>query len=474
MPRAVGLSGLAITAAISSLGVGGCAPVGPNYTRPPIATSPQFRFQEPIAQAQLLADSPWWQVFEDPALQALIREAIANNLDLRAAVAHVEEARARAGIAKSFLYPQVDGVANYNIRQASSTSQNDSQQSSGDTTHQSGVYGFQLSWEIDLFGRLRRQTEAATALALASEQGRRGVLVTLVGDVATNYFLLRELDLQLEIARQTLVLNDQTVTYFRDRLEGGVSNRLELDRIQANRANTAATIPDIERQIAVVENALSLLLGHQPGSITRERLGPEEALPPPIPAGLPASLIERRPDVVEAEQLLVSANADVGAAKAMFFPTISLTGCLGGVSGDLVKFLGGDGAVWGAGAGLLQPVFQAGRLRRNLEAMRARYDAAVAEYQKAALNGYREVANALVTIQKLASTRVERQAGVVALQDASSLARDRYDSGLASYLEILTADQQLFDQQLLLAEARGAELRARAELYRALGGGWQQ
>ena len=461
MPRAAGLSGLAITVVISSLGVGGCAPVGPNYTRPPIATSPQFRFEEPIAQAQLLADSPWWQVFEDPTLQALIREAIANNLDLRAAVAHVEEARARAGIAKSFLYPQVDGVANYNVRQASSTSQSDSQQGSGDTTHQSGVYGFQLSWEIDLFGRLRRQTESATAL-------------TLVGDVATNYFLLRELDLQLEIARQTLVLNDQTVTYFRNRLEGGVSNRLELDRIQANRANTAATIPDIERQIAVVENALSLLLGRQPTSITRERLGPEEALPPPIPAGLPAMLIERRPDVVEAEQLLVSANADVGAAKAMFFPTISLTGFLGGVSSDLVKFLGGDGAVWGAGAGLLQPVFQAGRLRRNLEAMRARYDAAVAEYQKAALNGYREVANALVTIQKLAATRVERQAGVIALQDASGLARDRYDSGLASYLEILTADQQLFDQQLLLAEARGAELRARAELYRALGGGWQQ
>ena len=196
-------------------------------------------------------------------------------------------------------------------------------------------------------------------------------------------------------------------------------------------------------------------------------------MPPPIPAGLPASLIERRPDVVQAEQLLVAANADIGAAKALFYPTISLTGFLGGVSGDLTKFLGGDGAVWSLGAGLLQPVFQAGRLRRNLDAMQARYDEALAAYRKAALNGYREVANALVTIQKLAEVRVQRQVGVTALMDASDLARSRYDSGLASYIEILTADQDLFQQQILLAQTRGAELRARAELYRTLGGGWQ-
>ncbi len=197
------------------------------------------------------------------------------------------------------------------------------------------------------------------------------------------------------------------------------------------------------------------------------------ALPPPIPPGLPASLLERRPDVVQAEQLLVAANADIGAAKALFYPTISLTGFFGGVSGDLTQFLGGDGAVWSLGAGLLQPVFQGGRIRRNLEAMQARFDAAVAEYQKAALNGYREVANSLVTIQKLAEVRGHQQIGVTALQEASDLARARYDSGLASYLEILNADERLFAEQLLLAETRGAEFRARAELYRALGGGWQ-
>jgi multidrug efflux system outer membrane protein len=406
-------------------------------------------------------------------LQALVREAITNNLDLRVAVARVEEARARAGIARSFLYPQIDGVASYGLRQASNGG-NENGAEEEDTTHQSAMYGFQLSWELDLFGRIRREQEGALALVLASDQGRRGVLVTLIGDVATNYFLLRELDLQLDIARRTLGLNDETVTYFRNRLDGGVSNRLELDRIVANRALTATALPDIEQQIAIVENALSLLLGRPPGAIERTALIPDEATPPPIPPGLPASLLERRPDVAQAEQLLIAANADIGVAKALFFPTISLTGFLGGVSGDLTTFLGGQGAVWSVSPGLFQPLFQAGRIRRNLEAMQARFDAALAEYQKAALNGYREVANSLVTIQKLAEVRVQRQTGVTALQDASDLSRERYDSGLASYIEILTADQDLFEQELLLAQTRGAELRARAELYRTLGGGWQQ
>ena len=259
---------------------------------------------------------------------------------------------------------------------------------------------------------------------------------------------------------------------FRYRPVSGRLTKADLDRIQALRAQTAAAIPTIEQQIAITENNLSLLLGRAPAPITRERLADVDA-PPAIPAGLPASLIERRPDVAQAEQLLVAANADIGAAKALFFPTISLTGFLGGVSGDLTKFLGGEGAVWSVGAGLLQPVFQAGRLRRNLEVMQARYDEALALYRKAALNGYREVANTLVTIQKLAEVRVQRQVGVTALVDASDLSRSRYDSGLASYIEILTADQDLFQQQLLLAQVRGAELRARAELYRTLGGGWQ-
>lgn len=459
-----------VLAGTVSISAGGCL-VGPNYSRPQMPAPESYRF-DGTPQAQSLADAPWFQIFDDPTLQALIKDAIASNLDLRAAVARVEESRARAGIAKSFLYPQIDAIANYAVRQASKA-ELEANSNNEDTTHQSATYGFQLSWEIDLFGRLRRGREAALALVLASEEARRGVLVTLVGDVATNYFLLRELDLQLAIARRTLGLNDETVTYFQNRLDGGVSNRLELDRIQANRALTAASIPDIEQQIAIVENAISLLLGRPPGPITREGLTGEETSPPAIPPGLPASLLERRPDVVQAEQLLVAANADIGAAKALFFPTISLTGFLGGVSGDLTQFLGGDGAVWSVSPGLFQPIFQAGRIRRNLEAAQARFDQALAVYQKAALNGYREVSNSLVTIQKLADRRQFQETGVMVLTDAADLARARYDSGLASYIEILTADQDLYQQQLLLAQTRGAELRARAELYRTLGGGWQ-
>lgn len=459
------LTGLAAVALLSA----GCL-VGPNYKRPELASPQQFRFVEG-AQAESLADVPWFQVFDDPALQELIKTAIANNLDLRAAVARVEEMRARAGIARSYLYPQVDGAASYRARGATSAEPdaNDDE----DTFHQNTSYGFQLGWELDLFGKLRRQNEAAMAVALASEQARRGVMVTLVGDVASSYFLLRELDIQLVIARQTLDINDQTVTYFQNRLDGGVSNRLEVDRIRALRARTAATIPNLEQQIAIVENEISLLVGRPPSAIARGVVSPDAPLPPAVPPGLPTSLLERRPDVTEAEQFLVAANADIGVAKAMFYPTISLTGFLGGVSGDLTTFLGGSGGIWSVGAGLLQPIYQGGRLRRNSEVAQARYDQALAMYQKAALNGYREVADALVTIQKLAEERAQHETGVVVLVDAADLARARYDSGLASYIEILTADQDLFEQQLRLAQTRGEEFRARAELYRALGGGWQ-
>jgi len=460
-------AGAVACALAAALLAGGCAPVGPKYSRVAVPTPAQYRFVETVAQGESLADAPWWQVFDDPTLHALVREAIGNNLDVHAAAARVEQARAQAGIARSLLYPQIDGTASYTFQQNSGTAEGDLQRS--------GVYGFQLSWELDLFGRLRREKEAAIARMFASEQGRRGVLVTLVGDVASTYFLLRELDLELHIARRTLQVNDRTVVYFQDRLDGGVSNRLELDRIKSNRSRTAAAIPEFEQQIAIAEHRLSFLLGRTPGPIERgttvadAELGPAPAIPP----GLPASLLERRPDVVEAEQLLVAANANVGAAKALFFPAVNLTGFLGGVSGDLATFLGSGGGVWSLGAGLLQPAFNAGRLKRNLERARAAFDEAVAEYRKAALNGYREVANALISIQKLGQVRVEREAGVVVLRDAADLARSRYDTGLASYLEILGADEQLFQQELLLAQAHGAELQARAELYRALGGGWQ-
>jgi multidrug efflux system outer membrane protein len=451
-----------------ALFLSGCLTLGPDYARPQLAPPAQYRFVEDSTQAAALSDLHWWEVFDDPALQDLIREAIANNLDLQAAVARVDIARAQIGIVKSGLYPRVDATANGSVRKSAGGSTVNSDEVRGNISG-----GLQLAWEIDLFGRIRRESEAATALYLASEQGRRGVLVTLVGDVAAGYFRLRQLDLELEISRRTLGVNDQTVTYFRNRLDGGVSNRLEVDRIVANRSATAAEIPQIEQDIAVQENALSVLLGRPPGPITRTALG-AETLPPSIPPGMPAALLERRPDVVGAEEQLVAANANIGAAKALFFPTISLTGFLGAISGDLTSLLGRSGDVWSVDPGLLQPVFQGGRLRSNLEATKARYAEALAQYRQSALNAYREVADALIAIEKLSSVRRERETAVTSLQDASELARDRYSSGLASYLEILNADQQLFTEELLLAQTRGAELQARTDLYRALGGGWQQ
>jgi multidrug efflux system outer membrane protein len=384
------------------------------------------------------------------------------------------ESRALAGIAKSYLYPDI-GVG-FGTTQEQVSRVGDpkaSKEQVPDRTYSNWALSGSLSWEIDLFGRLRRGKEAAFAQYLATEEGRRAVLVTLVGDIASTYFYLRELDLQLEIARRTVKLNDETVTYYVTRLQGGVSNRLEVDQAKANRAVTAAAIPDIEQQIAIAENALSVLLGRPPAAIARGQALGERDVPPAIPVGLPAQLIERRPDVVQAEQLLVAANANIGVAKALFYPTISLTGSLGTVSSSLSDFLSGDSIVWSLGAGLFQPIFNGGRIKQNYEAAKARYDIALAQYQKAALNGYREVADSLVTIQKLAERRVEIESGVEALRDATQLSRSRYDTGLSTYLEVLIADQQLFSQEIQLAQVKGSQLRAVAQLYRALGGGWQ-
>jgi len=459
---------IAFTLAIS---LPGCM-VGPNYQRPEMPAPPQHRFLEGPAEAETIADVPWWEVTKDPQLVALVREAIANNLDLRVATARVEEARAVAGIAKSFLFPDVGVTAGYGAQQTSRLSQ-PPQGGADDKTYQNWDAGFTLSWEIDLFGRIRREKEAAFAQYLATEQGRRGVLITLVADVASAYLLLRELDLQLATARRTVDSNDATVVFYEKRLQGGVSNRLEVDQAVANRARTAAAIPDIERQIAITENALCLLLGRVPGPIERGTPLGDQYMPPRVPAGIPAELLERRPDVVAAEQLLVAANANVGAAKALFFPTISLTGLLGGVSHELGDIVKSDATVWNLSPGLFQPIFQGGRIRRNYEAARARFEQAMATYRKAALNGYREVADAIVSLQKLGEQRAEIDKGVEALRDAAKLSRSRYDAGLSSYIEILIADQYLFEQEILLAQTQGAEMRAFVQLYRALGGGWQ-
>jgi multidrug efflux system outer membrane protein len=467
LTRCSPLVALALVAALA----GGCA-VGPNYSRPELPTPPAHRFFEGEEQAQSIADTPWWDVVKDPQLQALLREAIANNLDLRTATARVAEARAQYGIARSFLFPQVGVSAGYDAQQASRLSE-PTQALPYKKTYQNYSAGFPVSWEIDLFGRIRREKEAAFAAYLATEEGRRAALITLVADVASTYLFLRELDLELEVARRTVATNEETVRFYETRLKGGVSNRLEVDTATANRARTATIVPQLEQQIAVAENALCLLLGRPPGPIQRGEALTDQHVPPGVPAGLPAALLERRPDVLAAEEQLVASNANVGAAKALFFPTISITGILGTVSSEFSNLLKADANVWQVSPSLFAPIFQGGRIRRNYDAAKARYEQALAQYQKAALNSYREVANALVSVKKLGEARLELEDGVEALTDAAALARSRYDTGLANYLEILTADQQLFDQELQLAQVRGEEMRSFVELYRALGGGWQ-
>jgi multidrug efflux system outer membrane protein len=451
--------------------VGGCK-MGPNYERPKTPAPPAHRFFDGPAQAESIADSPWWVVVKDPKLQALIHEAVLNNLDLRIATARVEAARAQYGIARSFLFPEVGVTAGYSAQQVSRLSEPPQGTAAG-KTYQNYSAGFPISWEIDLFGRLRRGKEASFALYLATEEGRRAALVTLVGDVASTYLFLRELDLQLEVAKRTVQTNTETVDYYQKRLQGGVSNRLEVDRAVANRSRTAVVIPQLEQQIAITENALCLLLGRTPGPIERAGVMTVDTVAPQVPVGLPAALLERRPDVLAAEQELIAANANIGVAKSLYFPTISLTGILGTISGAFSDLLKSNSNIWQVSPSLFSPIYQGGRIKRENEQAKARFDSAAAQYQKTALNSYREVANALITVKKLAEARVELESGVTSLRNASALSRSRYDAGLASYLEILNADQQLFDQELQLAQVRGEEMRAFVELYRALGGGWQ-
>jgi outer membrane protein, multidrug efflux system len=449
-------------------GLAGCA-VGPDYQRPTVEVPASHRGAA-VAGDQSLADLQWSQVFTDPVLIELIDTALTNNFDLRTAAARVDEYRAYAGVSRGALFPRVGVGVGYSAINGSRLSEPFS--AAGDRTDRNYDATAQLSWELDLFGRLRREDEAAIARWLASEQGRRSVVITLIGDVATAYYSLLELDLEREISLQTLDANSAQVRYYRDRLDGGTSNRLEVDQAEANRASTASVLQDVERRIALQENLINLLLGRGPGPIPRGQTLTAQSLPPELPVGLPLQLLERRPDVVQAEQLLAASNADVGAAKALFFPTISITAATGGLSRDFNDLGRGEAGIWSFGANILQPLFQGGQIRFNYAAAKARFEQAMAQYQKAAQSAFRDTADAIATIEKKRLAAVEVERGVVALADAADLASERYESGLSSYLEVLIADQSLFSAQLNLARIRADEHIAVVSLYRALGGGW--
>ena len=452
-----------VAVVLAGLVFGSCA-VGPNYQRPRLLVPTHFYGEQAVAEARTLADLPWWEVFDDPVLKGLIGEALENGYDARLAAARVEEARARYGIARSDFLPQAGYTAGWTRERQDQFFNPDG------TTDTKWTAKLGFSWELDLWGRIRRLNEAARARYLATEEARRGVLLSLASDVAIAYFELRELDAELEIARRTTAAFQDTYDLFNRRLEGGAASALETSRAEASLGQVAAQIPELERAIVARENEINLLLGRSPRPIPRD--APLAPLPPAVPPGLPATLLERRPDLRQAEQELVAANANIGAAKAAFFPTLSLTGLFGNVSPELGEVFS-KGKTWSMAANLLGPLFTGGSLKRNVAATKAQWEQAKVLYEAAVTNALAEVSTALVSRAKLVETERQRARTVAAYREAVRLANLRYISGLSAYFEVLESQQQLFPAEITLAQTRRNQLIAVVDLYRALGGGWK-
>jgi multidrug efflux system outer membrane protein len=445
-----------------------CA-VGPNYKRPAV-TVPEAVRGAPAAEAgeaASLADRPWWEIFGDETLQSLIDEALRSNYDVRTAVWRVEEFRARAGIARSEFYPQIQYQGGWTRGRES-----EFVQPSLNPTRNLQVVNLTLSWEIDVWGRIRRLNESARAEYLATEEGRRGVLLSVVSNTAAAYFELRELDARLEIAGRTTEAFQGTYDLFDLQRAGGMASELQVSRAEAALAAAAATVPDLERQIVAQENLICFLVGRNPGPIPRGAGLTEQRLPPEVPVGLPSSLLERRPDVLQAEEQLVSANARVGVATANFFPKIALTGSYGGASPEL-ESLFHAGRMWSIAAGLAGPLFQGGRLRNEYDAEVALFEQARSQYESVVTQALGEVSTALVAYQNLAAAEKQQARSVGAYQESVELANIRYVAGLSSYVEVLDAEQLLFPEENTLARMQLARLDALVALYRSLGGGWR-
>lgn len=449
----------------------GCRVMGPGYRRPALETPAEHRGALDPAGAASLADLPWWEVYRDPVLQGLVREALAKNLDLRVACARVEQARALLGIAHADRHPQVGvelGASRNYVSDAGS------QFAFPDRLSSSFRAAIGATWELDLWGRIRRASEAAWADMLASEEGRRAVVVTLVGDVAATYVELLALDWQLAITHQTVDGRTQTRDLFQKRLDGGLGSELEVARSAGDLAGAAASAPALAAAITQRENALSLLLGRAPGPVERGAALGEQTFPPQVPAGLPSSLLERRPDVKAAEHALHAAVARVGAARAARLPTLSLTGALGLESLELKDLLSDRAVTWSLGAGLVAPILDGGRLKASECRAWAAAEEAEAAWVRAALTAFRDVADALALVRHAREVTSQQQRQVEARGRALDLAFKRFEGGLSSYFEILDAQRDLFPAQLLLAAAKRDELLATVGLYRALGGGWER
>jgi outer membrane protein, multidrug efflux system len=450
--------------------VGGCA-VGPNYHRPTVQTPSAYRdlSDNPQAQAQAasFADLPWWQVFQDPQLQDLIRTALKQNYDLQIATERINASRAQLAVTRSSLFPQVQGEGNFaGGKQQFFPLKANLLELAAD-----------VSFQLDFFGQLRRATEAARAQLLATEEGQRTVTLTLVSDVASAYFLLLELDLELQIAKDTVETQEGSVKLTSLRLDHGVATKLDVLQAQQVLDSANAQIPDFERQIGQAEDAINILLGNYPGPVARGLKLPDQFIPPDVPAGLPSSLLARRPDIRQAEQVLIAANAQIGVAKAAFFPQISLTGAGGGAFGRSSAFsnlMGSQTAIWSYGASVSQPIFTGGALRGNLHLAESQHQQALLAYKESIQHAFGDVSDTLIGYQKLHEVRVQQQQVVADLAESVRLSIMRYRGGTTTYLEVLDGQRSLFAAELTLAQARGDEYQSLVQLYRALGGGWQQ
>jgi len=456
--------------AAAALGVvlllSGC-PVGPNYVRPESTPPADFYGQTQTPAPESLADLPWWEVFSDPVLQRLVTEAVQSNYDLRVAVARVEQANALVGVARAPLLPQIGYQGN--------ASRNRALVFPGlpNSTYNLFSGAFNLAWEIDIWGRIRRATEAAQAELLASEEFRRGVLLTLVSTVAQAYFDLIELDRELEIAYETTQSFRDTLQLFTRRFEGGVGSKLQTERAAGALYQTEANIPNLQAQIVAKENQLNVLLGRNPGPIARGKPLVEQAMPPQTPPGLPAELLERRPDVRQAEEAIRSANAQVGVAVASFFPRIGLTSLYGGQSTELSDVVKGSANIWNLIGSISGPIFTGGQLLEQYYAQVAFWEQTKLEWEQTLITAFSEVSTTLVTQEKLEEVRVAQQKTVEAYQESVRLSLLRYNQGLANYYEVLEAQQLLFPAQNDLARTQRDQLLIVVDLYRALGGGWQ-
>ena len=452
---------------VVALAFAGCT-VGPNYTRPTVDTPPSWRVTE--EQARNVADNAWWGQFGDPVLDNLIRVALQENLDLQIAAARIDEFAGRYGFVRADLYPQV-GVDAFAGRQRFTEETGNFVPPGTNSTLNNYSVTLGAAWEVDVWGRIRRATEAARADLVGTEEGRRAVILSLVGSVSGSYINLRDLDRQLEIAKETAKSRGESLELFRIRFEGGFTSEVEYVQVKSLYEEAMATIPAIQKAIAQQENGLSVLLGRNPGPIPRGKTIDQLRMPT-IPPGLPSDLLERRPDILASEQALVAANARIGVAKAAYYPAISLTGLFGFASTDLSNLFTGSAKVWSYAVPVSVPIFTAGKIAGDVQASEAIQRQALAQYRQSIQAAFREVDDALVDRARTKEQITAQASQVKALEKYVELARLRFDNGYTSYLEVLDAERSLFNAQLSYAQSQGVLFQAAINIYKAMGGGW--